>query len=94
MLSAAIYQKQLRLLNAAKIAHSPSEIVKLVTFDAYGIGEFPYWFHQIWTRSLQLCLALAIVYYTVGLATIAAVISVIVTVIASSPLVKSPIKYH
>ncbi|KAK3429403.1 hypothetical protein EUGRSUZ_E00827 [Eucalyptus grandis] len=62
-LSAAICQKQLRLSSAAKMTHSPGQIVNYVTSDAYRIGEFPYWFHQIWSTSLQLCLALAIVYY-------------------------------
>ncbi|KAL3738263.1 hypothetical protein ACJRO7_019744 [Eucalyptus globulus] len=71
-LSAAICQKQLRLSSAAKMTHSPGQIVNYVTSDAYRIGEFPYWFHQIWSTSLQLCLALAIVYYAVGLATLAA----------------------
>jgi ATP-binding cassette subfamily C (CFTR/MRP) protein 2 len=87
-LSAAIYQKQLRLSNAAKVTHSPGEIMNYVTVDAYRIGEFPCWFHQIWSTSLQLCLALVIVYYSVGLATVAAIIVIILTVLATSPLAK------
>ncbi|KAK9276061.1 hypothetical protein L1049_005592 [Liquidambar formosana] len=94
LLSAAIYQKQLRLSNAAKITHSPGEIINYVTGDAYRIGEFPYWFHQLWTTSLQTCLALVIVYYCVGLATIAALVVIIITVLANSPLAKLQHKYH
>ncbi|KAK6263206.1 hypothetical protein QUC31_009022 [Theobroma cacao] len=94
MLSAAIYQKQLKLSNAAKMTHSPGKIVSYVTVDAYRIGEFPYWFHQIWSTSLQLCLALFIVYASVGLATIAALVTVTLTVIASYPLTKSQLEYH
>ncbi|KAL5747607.1 hypothetical protein ACOSQ2_024904 [Xanthoceras sorbifolium] len=94
MLSAAIYQKQLRLSNVAKMTYSAGEIVSYVTVDAYKIGEFPYWFHQIWTTSLQLCLALVLVYYSVGLATTAALITVIVTVVASSPMSKLQHKYQ
>ncbi|XP_035543405.1 ABC transporter C family member 10-like [Juglans regia] len=93
-LSAAIYQKQLRLSNAAKVAHSPGEIMNYVTVDAYRIGEFPYWFHQIWSTSLQLCLALVIVYYSVGLATVAALVVVILTVLATSPVAKLQHKYQ
>ncbi|GFZ01477.1 multidrug resistance-associated protein 14 [Actinidia rufa] len=37
-LSAAIYQKQLRLSNAAKPTHSPGEITNYVTVDAYRIA--------------------------------------------------------
>ncbi|OMP05463.1 hypothetical protein COLO4_08829 [Corchorus olitorius] len=94
MLSAAIYQKQLQLSNAAKTTHSPGEIVSYVTVDAYRIGEFPYWFHQIWSTGFQLCLALFIVYSSVGLATIAALFTVILTVIASYPLTKSQLECH
>ncbi|KAL7183143.1 hypothetical protein ACSBR1_041762 [Camellia fascicularis] len=88
LLSAAIYQKQLRLSNAAKTTHSPGEITNYVTVDAYKIGEFPYWFHQIWTTSLQICLAFIIMYYSVGLATIAAVVVIIVTVFGNYPVAK------
>ncbi|KAH8522074.1 hypothetical protein Peur_040634 [Populus x canadensis] len=93
MLSAAIYQKQLRLSNAAKIVHSSGEIVSYVTVDAYRIGEFPFWFHQIWATSIQLCLALAIVYYSIGLATLAALVTVILLVLSSYPLIKLQHKY-
>ncbi|TXG71093.1 hypothetical protein EZV62_006028 [Acer yangbiense] len=55
----AIYKKQLRFSNAAKLIHSGGEIMNYVTVDAYRIGEFPFWFHQTWTTSLQLCIVLA-----------------------------------
>ncbi|XP_030549691.1 ABC transporter C family member 10-like isoform X2 [Rhodamnia argentea] len=93
-LSAAICQKQLRLSSAAKMTHSPGQIVNYVTSDAYRIGEFPYWFHQIWSTSLQLCLALAIVYYAVGLATLAALMVLILIVALTSPMAKLQLKYQ
>ncbi|KAK8521587.1 hypothetical protein V6N12_031481 [Hibiscus sabdariffa] len=93
-LSAAIYQKQLQLSNAAKMTHSPGEIVSYVTVDAYRIGEFPYWFHQIWATSLQFCLALFLVYSSVELATFAALATIILIVVASYPLTKSQLKYY
>ncbi|RVX04073.1 ABC transporter C family member 10 [Vitis vinifera] len=93
-LSAAIYQKQLKLSNAAKGSYSPGQIINFVTIDAYKIGEYPYWFHQTWSTSLQLCLALLIIYYSVGLATIAALFVVILTVIANSPMGKLQHKYQ
>ncbi|TYH28152.1 hypothetical protein ES288_A02G122400v1 [Gossypium darwinii] len=88
MLSAAIYRKQQKLSNAAKMNHSPGEIVSYVTVDTYRIGEFPYWFHQIWATSVQFCLALFIVYSSVGLATFAALAAIILIVVASYPLTK------
>ncbi|CAL1373524.1 unnamed protein product [Linum trigynum] len=94
LLSAAIYQKQLVLSNAARITHSPGEIMSYVTIDAYRVGEFSYWFHKIWTTGLQLFLALLIVYYSIGMATIAAFVAIVLTVIGSSPLTKSQLTYQ
>ncbi|KAK2966470.1 hypothetical protein RJ640_018999 [Escallonia rubra] len=93
LLSAAVYKKQLRLSNAAKTTHSPGQIMNYSTVDIYRIGEYPYWFHQIWTTSLQICLALAIIYYSVGLATFAALFVIILTVLGNSPLIKLQHKY-
>ncbi|KAI3422990.1 uncharacterized protein J3R85_011519 [Psidium guajava] len=93
-LSAAICRKQLRLSSAGKMAHSPGQIIQYVTSDAYRIGEFPYWFHQIWSTSLQLCLALVIVYYAVGLATLAALTVLILTVAGTHPMAKLQLKYQ
>ena len=88
LLLAAIYNKQLRLSNSARLMHSGGEIMNYVTVDAYRIGEFPFWFHQTWTTSLQLCLALLILFHAVGLATIAALVVIILTVLCNVPLAK------
>lgn len=94
LLSAAVYQKQLRLSNAAKAFHSPGEIMNYVTVDAYRIGEFPYWLHQVWSTSLQMCLAILIVYYSVGLATVVPLLAILLTVLINSPLGKLQLKYQ
>ncbi|PSS34271.1 ABC transporter C family member 10 like [Actinidia chinensis var. chinensis] len=94
LLTAAIYKKQLRLSNAAKMTHSAGEITNYVTVDAYRIGEFPFWFHQTWTTSLQLCFALIILCRTVGLATIASLVMIILTVLCNTPLAKLQHKFQ
>ncbi|GMJ06478.1 multidrug resistance-associated protein 14, ATP-binding cassette C10 [Hibiscus trionum] len=88
LLTAAIYKKQLKLSNAARQMHSSGEITNYVTVDAYRIGEFPFWFHQTWTTSLQLCIALVILFGAVGLATFAALVVIILTVLCNAPLAK------
>ncbi|EEE65131.1 hypothetical protein OsJ_20202 [Oryza sativa Japonica Group] len=93
-LSAAIYKKQQKLSNSAKMKHSSGEIMNYVTVDAYRIGEFPYWFHQIWTTSVQLCIALAILYNAVGLATVSSLVVIIITVLCNAPLAKLQHKYQ
>lgn len=94
LLTAAIYKKQLRLSNSARLIHSGGEIMNYVTVDAYRIGEFPFYFHQTWTTSLQLCIALAILVHAVGLATIAALVAIIITVICNAPLAKLQHKFQ
>ncbi|KAM7463733.1 hypothetical protein LguiA_031854 [Lonicera macranthoides] len=88
LLTASIYKKQLRLSNAAKAKHSAGEIMNYVTVDAYRIGEFPFWFHQTWTTCLQLCFALVILFRAVGIATIAALVVIVLTVLCNTPLAK------
>ncbi|KAF8698182.1 hypothetical protein HU200_035700 [Digitaria exilis] len=93
-LSAAIYKKQQKLSNSAKMKHSSGEIMNYVTVDAYRIGEFPYWFHQTWSTSVQLCIALAILYNAVGLAMIASLVVIILTVLCNAPLAKLQHKFQ
>ncbi|XP_042505968.1 ABC transporter C family member 10-like [Macadamia integrifolia] len=94
LLSAAIYKKQLRLSNAAKMMHSAGNIMNYVTVDAYRVGELPYWFHQTWTTSFQLCIALVILFHAVGLATFAALVVIILTVLCNTPLAKLQNKFQ
>ncbi|XP_071689887.1 ABC transporter C family member 10-like [Rutidosis leptorrhynchoides] len=88
MLCAAIYQKQLRLSNDARLQYSAGEIMNYATVDANRIGEFVFWFHQIWAIGLQICLGIFIIYFSIGVATFAAFFVVIVTVLGNLPLGK------
>ncbi|ONM02879.1 ABC transporter C family member 10, partial [Zea mays] len=94
LLSAAIYKKQQKLSGSSKLKHSSGEIINYVTVDAYRIGEFPYWFHQTWTTSVQLCIALGILYNAVGLAMIASLVVIVLTVICNAPLSKLQHKFQ
>ncbi|KVH91800.1 AAA+ ATPase domain-containing protein [Cynara cardunculus var. scolymus] len=93
MLCAAIYRKQLRLSNVAKLSYGPGEIMNYATVDATRIGEFPFWFHQIWTIGLQITLGILIIFYSVGMATFAALFVVILTVLGNLPMGKLQHKY-
>ncbi|XP_029126430.1 ABC transporter C family member 10 [Cajanus cajan] len=94
LLTAAIYRKQLRLSNSARLMHSGGEIMNYVTVDAYRIGEFPYWFHQTWTTSFQLCISLVILFRAVGMATIASLVVIVITVLCNTPLAKLQHKFQ
>ncbi|KOM55294.1 hypothetical protein LR48_Vigan10g118600 [Vigna angularis] len=88
LLTAAIYKKLLRLSSAARLTHSGGEIMNYVTVDAYRIGEFPYWFHQSWTTSLQICIAIVILFHAIGIATISSLVVIVLTVLCNAPLAK------
>ncbi|KAI3996082.1 hypothetical protein MKX01_018151 [Papaver californicum] len=94
ILSAAIYRKQLRLSNTARRVHSSGEITNYVTVDTYRVGEVPDWFHQTWTTVLQLCIALVILFHAVGLATLEALVVILLTVICNTPLAKLQHKFQ
>jgi len=94
LLNAAIYKKILRLSNSARLIHSGGEIMNYMIVDAYRIGEFPFWFHQTWTTILQLCIALVILFRTIGLATLASLAVIVLTVIGNYPLAKLQHKYQ
>ncbi|XP_024641719.1 ABC transporter C family member 10 isoform X2 [Medicago truncatula] len=93
LLVAAVYKKQLRLSNAAKLIHSGGEIMNYVNVDAYRIGELPFWFHHSWTTFLQLCISLVIIFRAVGLATIASLVVIVLTALLNTPLAKLQHKY-
>jgi len=94
LLTAVIYKKQLRLSNSARLTHSSGEIMNYVTVDAYRIGEFPYWFHQTWTTSFQLCISLVILFRAIGLATIASLVVIVITVLCNAPIAKLQHKFQ
>ncbi|KAM3195253.1 hypothetical protein ACQJBY_071384 [Aegilops geniculata] len=94
LLSAAIYKKQQKLSNSAKMQHSSGQIMNYVTVDAYRVGEFPYWFHQTWTTTIQLCIALAILYNAVGAAAVSSFAVIIITVVGNAPLAKLQNKFQ
>ncbi|CAJ1953024.1 unnamed protein product [Sphenostylis stenocarpa] len=94
LLSTCIYKKLLKLSNVAKLTHSGGEIMNYVTVDAYRIGELPFWFHQTWTTSIQLCIASVILFHTIGLATIASLVVIVLTLLCNTPLAKLQHKFQ
>ncbi|KAM7272165.1 hypothetical protein ACFE04_026828 [Oxalis oulophora] len=94
LLTAALYKKQLKLSNDARLMHSSGQIMNYVTVDAYRIGEFSFWLHQTWTTCLQICISLVILFQAVGMATFAALIVIIISVMSNMPLAKLQHKFQ
>lgn len=93
-LMAAIYQKDLRIANAGRQRHAAGEVVNYMSVDAYRIGEFLYWLHFSWTTALQICIALVILAYAVGWATLAGLTVIIVSMVVNTPLARSQNVYQ
>jgi len=65
-----------------------------MSVDCYRLGEFPWYFHQIWTTPLQLTVASIILFYTVGLATFAGLAVIALTLVLNTPVVRALQKYQ
>ncbi|KAK7380441.1 hypothetical protein VNO78_32952 [Psophocarpus tetragonolobus] len=94
LLSTCIYKKLLRLSSVAKLNHSGGEILNYVTVDAYRIGELPFWFHQTWITSIQLCIALVILFRAIGLASIGSLVVIVLSMLCNIPVAKLQHKFQ
>ncbi|KAI4307898.1 hypothetical protein L6164_031025 [Bauhinia variegata] len=94
MLVAMIYTKGLNLSSQAKEGRTSGEIINLMTVDAARVGEFCWYMHDPWITLLQIILALLILYKSVGLASIAALVATVILMLANSPLVSFQKKFQ
>ncbi|KAF7814161.1 ABC transporter C family member 8-like [Senna tora] len=87
-LMVAIYKKQLKLSNSARRRHSSGEIVNYIAVDAYRMGDFPWWFHSLWTSSLHLLLAIGVLFGVVGLGALPGLVPLIICGLLNIPFAK------
>uniref|UniRef100_A0ACD5V5X7 Uncharacterized protein n=1 Tax=Avena sativa TaxID=4498 RepID=A0ACD5V5X7_AVESA len=89
LLSAGIYRKHQRLPAPEKTSHSSGQILSYLTLDARRIGDlFPFRLHQAWATVVQLAVAFAVLYNTVGLAAVASIAVILLTVAINAPLAR------
>jgi ABC-type multidrug transport system fused ATPase/permease subunit len=87
-LTAMVYRKGLRLSNASKQSHTSGEIVNYMAVDVQRVGDYAWYFHDIWMLPLQIILALAILYKNVGIATLSTLVATTLSIAASVPVAK------
>ncbi|KAL5697636.1 ATP-binding cassette sub- C member 8 [Ranunculus cassubicifolius] len=87
-LMVAIYKKQLKLSSVGKKRHSTGEIVNYIAVDAYRMGEFPFWLHTTWTYTLQLFLAIGVLFGVVGLGALPGLVPLFLCGIINIPYAK------
>ncbi|KAF0926592.1 hypothetical protein E2562_026903 [Oryza meyeriana var. granulata] len=93
-LMAAVFEKQLRLSSEARRRNSAGEIVNYIAVDAYRLGEFPYWLHLGWSMPVQLVLAIALLFWTVGAGTLPGLVPVAACGVLNVPFAKMLQRYQ
>ncbi|KVI03845.1 AAA+ ATPase domain-containing protein [Cynara cardunculus var. scolymus] len=87
-LTAMVYRKGLRLSSSARQSHTSGEIVNYMAVDVQRVGDYAWYLHDIWMLPMQIILALAILYKSVGIACIATLIATILSIVITIPLAR------
>lgn len=86
VLMESIYDKSLTLSCQSKKGKSSGEMINIMSVDAERIGSFSWYIHDPWVVIVQVTLALILLYKSLGLASIAALVSTVVVMLANYPL--------
>ncbi|XP_076942759.1 ABC transporter C family member 5-like [Bidens hawaiensis] len=93
-LTAMVYRKGLRLSSSARQSHTSGEIVNYMAVDVQRVGDYAWYLHDIWMLPMQIILALAILYKSVGLACIATLFATILSIVITIPLARVQEEYQ
>ncbi|XP_015688097.2 putative ABC transporter C family member 15 [Oryza brachyantha] len=86
-LMVSIYRKSLLMKNSSIAS---GKIVNFLDVDVEKVGEFFWYIHGIWLLPLQISLALAILYRSLGaMASLSAVLATVLVMVSNTPLAKS-----
>lgn len=93
-LMAAVFEKQLKLSSEGRRQHSAGEIANYIALDAYRLGEFPFWLHLAWSMPVQLVLAIALLFWTVGAGALPGLVPVAVCGLINVPFARMLQRYQ
>ncbi|XP_043720741.1 ABC transporter C family member 3-like [Telopea speciosissima] len=89
-----IYKKGLRISSQSKQGHTSGEHINMMSVDVGRIGLFSWYLHNIWKVPIQIVLALLILYKSLGLASLVALVATMILMLANIPLGKLQEKYQ
>ncbi|KAJ2186808.1 hypothetical protein EV181_003106, partial [Coemansia sp. RSA 532] len=87
-LTSAIYKKALRLSNETRQEYTTGSITTLFSVDVERIGGVVDYAHIAWSRPLQICFAMWLLYRTLGWSVFAGIVVMVVTVPLNAWLTK------
>uniref|UniRef100_M4FE47 ABC-type xenobiotic transporter n=1 Tax=Brassica campestris TaxID=3711 RepID=M4FE47_BRACM len=87
-LVAMIYEKGLTLSCHSKKGRTSGEIINFMTVDAERVGSFCWYIHDSWLLLLQIGLAMWLLYMSLGLASIAALVATFLVMLVNIPFGK------
>nr|GMC75534.1 ABC transporter C family member 3 [Ipomoea batatas] len=93
-LVAKVYNKGLTLSCQSRQSHTSGEIINFMTVDAERIADFVWYIHDPWIILVQIGLALVILYKNLGGASIVALLSTVIVMLANFPLAKLQERYQ
>jgi len=94
VLVAMIYNKGLSISCQSKQDKTSGEIINFMSVDAQRVGDFVWYMHDVWLVIVQVGLALVILYKNLGLASIAALVTTVIVMLANVPLGKLQEKFQ
>ncbi|KAL6549356.1 hypothetical protein OROHE_008473 [Orobanche hederae] len=90
----SIYSKALSLSFPSKQCYTSGDMINFMSVDAERVGNFIWYMHDPWMVILHIVLALMILYKSLGIASIAALVTFVVIMLANYPLTTLLEKYQ
>ncbi|KAL9238614.1 hypothetical protein vseg_013010 [Gypsophila vaccaria] len=94
VLSESIYKKALTLSCQSKQGQTSGEMINFMSVDAERVGHFSWYIHDPWMVVLQVALALMILYKSLGIASIASLVTTVLIMLLNYPLSTFMEKYQ
>lgn len=94
VLTAMVYMKGLSLSNRSQQKHSSGEVINYIGVDVQRIGDFSLYLHDAWLLPMHIVLSLSILYINLGLASLAALLTTALTMLANLPFSKFQEKFQ
>jgi ABC-type bacteriocin/lantibiotic exporter with double-glycine peptidase domain len=80
-----IYQKGLTLSSQSRQSRTIGEMINIMSVDANRISNFTWYMHDFWLVPLQIGLALTILYLSLGIASVFALVATILVMLVNIP---------